>query len=300
MDIQTLFQLIENDLFTGVFGFIRNITRWVGLFAGVIVTIFIAIKVIKIYVGASERFEGVTLVRPALTLGAIVLYRPLYELLIETPVGLIDDIIIGGIGPLTGASNNMFLLDLATDKLQYTQDADTSAGGNGIYDILQVNPFLELFHLVLFFLASVVSLYILFTQIIMKAIYLVIGPFALAFSLVPGNEKVLENWFQGILSVFLWLPVLNLVLGIIIMMPINDPAAPIFLKPADILVTMVFQIGMVFFILKVPQFANFLVAQGTQMGQQMGSNIGMNMKGAAFSKLTGTSATNQPPPGSGK
>ncbi len=286
------YTLIDN--FESVFNpllaqYIRSILKAVGLFAGVITSIYVLYKVVKVFIGDSEKIEGATLVRPSLILGAIVLYLPLVDLVIEKPIEIFNDIVLDGLQATTGISDINSIREAARGKLQYTQDSDT-AGGNGIHDILQVNPFLELFHLVLFFIGTIAAGYVIFSQLLIKAIHIILGPFALAFALIPGNERVLGNWFQSTLSVFMWIPVLNIVRAIIILVPVNEDAAGgilgrpnLDLDKPDILFSMVFQIAMIFIIFKVPQFANMLVAQGSSMGQQLGSTLTYQLKSSAVS-----------------
>ncbi len=289
MNFYTLIDNFENVFNPLLAQYIRSILRAVGLFAGVITTIYVLYKVIKVFIGDAEKIEGSTLVRPSLILGAIVLYVPLVDLVLETPVTLVNDIILDGLRTTTGISDINSIREAARGKLQYTQDSD-SAGGNGIHDILQVNPFLELFHLVIFFIGTIAAGYVIFSQLLIKAIHIILGPFALAFALIPGNERVLANWFQSTLSVFLWIPVLNIVRVIIILVPVNEDAVGgilgrpnLDLDKPDILFSMVFQIAMIFIIFKVPQFANMLVAQGSSMGQQLGSTLTYQLKSSTVS-----------------
>ena len=83
--------------------FITYVVPNAQLFAGVIMTVFVASKVVKSFIGGGERLDPSTLVRPALTLGGLFLYSTLVEYFVKTPVEAINDIIIEGTKQLTSA-----------------------------------------------------------------------------------------------------------------------------------------------------------------------------------------------------
>lgn len=267
----------EATLRPRILEFVQEILPQVAIFAGVITIIFVGYKVVKSFLGENERLDPSTLVRPCLTLAALVLYTQLVTLLIERPIGLVNNIIEAGSTSVGGAAPGDYTL--MRDIMTHSQDTGGDDGG-GVYDIIQVHPILELMHIIVFFIASVAGGYILFRQLIVKSIYLIIGPFALAFSLVVGNEQVLNKWFQGFVSVLLWLPILSIIQTILILIPIQTTE----FDASDIIFSMALQVVMIFCVFKVPQYANILVVQGTSMGQQYGESIkrglGTQAKGA--------------------
>ncbi len=266
--------------------FIDNILPAVGLFAGVIVSIYIGYKVMRSWTGESEKLDAATLLRPCLILASLALYRPLVTLLMETPIGIVNDIILAGADATTGIPRANFAQTIQ-NTLTFSQTTGGPDGG-GINDVLQVHPFLEFINLFVFFLAYIAGGYILFRQLIVKTIYFMLGPFALAFSLIVGNERTITGWFQGYISVLLWLPVLSLIQTIIALIPLQDPNNLFSTK--DVVFSMVVQIVMVLAVLKVPQYANILVTQGSSMGQQSGGTMSSMMKYKAqgkFDKMRG-------------
>jgi|GEM_PF-6062492 len=165
------------------------------VFAGAITSIFVAIKVIKSWLGEGQKLEASTLVRPCVTLAALSLYPTLVNLLMYQPVGLVTLIINNG-----GAVGD---LEAMRDAMTHTQDTGGEDEG-GVYDIIQIHGTLEFFHMILFFAASMCGGYVLFKQLIMKSIYFLLGPLALTFSLITGNEGVVAKWFQGFFAILLW------------------------------------------------------------------------------------------------
>ena len=141
---------------------------------------------------------------------------------------------------------------------QLTAVQDAGTGGNGvasIYDILQLSTFLEVIHLLIQFLALVVTGYILLRQVLLKAIYFILGVFILPLSLIPSNLDILKQWFFGFLSVLLWIPILRIFQTLIVLIH-QAPIDGGFTQP---LYSVVLQIVMIFFLFQVPKYANFLV-----------------------------------------
>ncbi|MBL3658406.1 hypothetical protein [Fulvivirga sediminis] len=273
MDFYAALTNFESTLEPKILMFVEAILPSVKMLAGVIMVIFVGYHVIKSWLGENEKLDVATLVRPCLTLAAIVLYTELVDLLIQEPISMINEIVVDGASKVGGGAPGSMQTEFR-DKITYTQDAGGVDGG-GIYDIIQVHPFLEFIHLIVFFIASIAGGYILFRQLIVKCIYLMIGPFALAFSLIVGNEKVLGSWFQGFISVLLWLPMLSIVQTIIILLPLETTE----FSNSDIIFSMALQVVMIFIVFKVPRYANILVGQGSDLGSQAGNTILGQVKG---------------------
>ncbi len=273
MDFYAALTQFETTLEPKIISFVDAILPSVRLFAGAIMIVFVGYHVIKSFLGENEKLDVSTLVRPCLTLAAIVLYTQLVDLLIEKPADILNDIVIDGASKVGGGAPGSIQTQFR-DKITYTQGTGGADGG-GVYDIIQVHPILEFMHLIVFFIASVAGGYILFRQLIVKCIYLMLGPFVLAFSLIVGNEKILGSWFQGFISVLLWLPMLSIVQTIIILLPIETTE----FSNSDIIFSMALQVVMVFIVFKVPRYANILVGQGSDMGAQAGNTIIGQVKG---------------------
>ncbi|KAA1242584.1 hypothetical protein [Aquimarina sp. RZ0] len=259
----------ENKLRPAINAFLDEILPLVIMFAGVITTIYLGYKVIRSWTGENEKLDAATLLRPCLILAALALYKPLVILLIEKPVEYVNEIVLTGAERATSKPRANFRKEVR-DILTFQQNTG-GPGGGGVKDLLQVHPVLEFFHLFVFFFAFIAGGYILFKQLIVKTIYLVVGPFALAFSLIVGNERTVISWFQGFFSVLLWLPILSILQTIMMLIPLQDPANAFTGK--DIIFSFVLQIVMVLIILKTPQYANILVAQGSSIGQQAGGTL---------------------------
>ena len=113
----------------------------------------------------------------------------------------------------------------------------------------------------------------MFRQLIIKSLYLIIGPFALALSLISGNEGVLAIWFQGYFSILLWLPILSIVRTIILIIPLDE----VELVSIDMIFSLAFQVLLVLTVFKIPTYANILVAQGSSMGGDLGKTFKQKM-----------------------
>ncbi|UOB16670.1 hypothetical protein [Abyssalbus ytuae] len=269
----------ESTLEPKILSFVTHILPSIKLLAGVIMAVFVGYHVVKSFLGENEKLDVSTLVRPCLTLAAIVLYTQLVDLLIEKPVDIVNEIVIEGASSIGGGAPGSIQTQFR-ENITYTQDTGGVDGG-GINDIIQVHPLLEFMHLIVFFIASISGGYILFRQLIVKCIYLMLGPFVLAFSLIVGNEKVIGSWFQGFISVLLWLPLLSIVQTIIILLPVETTE----FSDSDIIFSMALQVVMIFIVFKVPRYANILVGQGSELGSQAGNTIVGQIKGLPMNYL---------------
>ncbi|MBQ4820586.1 hypothetical protein [Aquimarina sp. MMG016] len=272
MDLTQAIELFQDALFLGKNGllglgsYISEIINYAYALAAVIMIILVGSKVMKYMVNPSSNLDPFVLVRPVLVLAALSLYQPLVENLLVVPTNIVIDITEEAAVKVTRSSN---IVDF-NNRFQLSMENVQSTGGAGagIYDILQVNPFLELIHLIILFISSIVAGYILLRQLILKSIYFILGVFVLPFSLIPGNQDIIKKWFLGFLSVLLWIPILNILKTIIVI--INNNLGSGF---SNVLLSTALQVVMIFAVLKVPQYANILVASGNETDSNFGSGI---------------------------
>ncbi|OEK07362.1 hypothetical protein A8C32_18165 [Flavivirga aquatica] len=263
MDILDAIDKINDSIFEGVgsgiggvSGFVNHVIPYCSLLATIIMIILVGTKVINYFMNPSGNMDPFILVKPILVLAAIVLYQPLVELLLVKPVNLVTDITESAAMQTVNITSMDNFLDIVDAQLSNVQDAAT--GGNGtvsIYDILQLSTFLEIIHLLIQFVALVVTGYILLRQVLLKAIYFILGVFVLPLSLIPSNFEILKNWFFGFLSVLLWIPILRIFQTLIVLIH-QAPIDGGFTQP---LYSVVLQVVMILFLIQVPKYANFLV-----------------------------------------
>lgn len=257
--------------------FINESRPYVLLIAVTFTFVFVGYKVMRAMSDPDEKIGRDTLLRPILTLMAITLYIPLVKLLLFDTVDILSAIVKQGAYSVTGRSPGDFEKAFQT---AITHVQGTGADGNGVYDVLQINPFLELFHIVIYFIASVVGGYILLRQLLMIFLYYVLGIFVLLFSLIVSNERILKAWFFGFLSILLWEPILMILKVMIVLLPVGTT------EFTNVLLSIAFQLVMIFMILKVPQFANLLVDSeaGNNFSIKAGSVL-RGLPGKAFNAL---------------
>ena len=258
------------------------------LIAGGITMIYISYKVIVAFIKPSQPIDPQTLVRPCLILAALVLYQPLISLLIDQPeeflIGTVNES-LNNVGGVIGANKSDRLVD-ANEALTKIQDTD-STGGDGIYDILAVFPILEMLHFIIYLASSLVIFYMILKQFVLKTIYYVLGVFVLTFSLIPSNESALSKWFLGYLSVILWIPIMDILLGLINITQFSLEAfqvngnSYIYSFP---IITLAVQIFYLFAILKVPTYANIIVGGS---GSSAGTGL-KTLKSFAMNKALGS------------
>lgn len=257
--------------------YINESKPYVLLIAVTFTFVFVGYKVMRTMADPDEKIARDTLIRPILTFMAIILYIPLVKLLLFDTTDILSEIIKQGAYKVTGRSPGDFEQAFQT---AITHVQETGADGNGVYDVLQINPFLELFHIIIYFIATVVGGYILLRQLLMIFVYYVLGIFVLPFSLIISNERILKSWFFGFLSILLWEPILTILKVIIVLLPVGKT------EFTNVLLSIAFQIIMILMILKVPQFANLLV--DPQSGNKFSNKAGSILKavpGKIFDKL---------------
>lgn len=257
--------------------FINESRPYVLLIAVTFMFVFVGYKVMKAMSDPDEKIGRDTLLRPILTLMAITLYIPLVKLLLFDTVDILSDIIKHSAYSVTGRSPADFEQSFQS---AITHVQGTGADGNGVYDVLQINPFLELLHIIIYFVASVVGGYILMRQLLMIFVYYVLGIFVLPFSLIVSNERILKSWFFGFLSILLWEPILTILKVIIVLLPVGNT------EFTNVILSIAFQVIMILMILKIPQFANLLVdpESGNKFSNKAGSVL-RGLPGKAYDAL---------------
>ncbi|MDR4894332.1 MULTISPECIES: hypothetical protein [unclassified Chryseobacterium] len=257
--------------------FITELRPYVLLIAVTFTFVYVGYKVMKAMSDPDEKIGREALLRPILTLMVITLYIPLVKLLLFDTVDILSDIVKHGAYKVTNKSPAEFE-NFFQKGISHVQSK--GADGNGVYDILQVNPFLEFFHILVYLVASCVGAYILLRQLLMIFVYYALGIFVLPFSLIVSNERILKTWFFGFLSILLWEPILTLLKVIIVLLPIGTT------EWTNVLFSVALQLVMIFMILKVPQFANLLVdpESGNKFSNRAGSVL-RGLPGKAFNAL---------------
>lgn len=269
MTIQEILNQYRSILQGRIDLFINESRPYVLLMAVTLTFVFVGYKVMKAMSDPDEKIGRDALLRPILTLMAITLYIPLVKLLLFDTVDVVSEIVKQGAYKVTGRNPADF--EQAFQR-GITHVQGTGADGNGVYDLLQVNPFLEFIHIIIYFVASVVGGYILMRQLLMIFIYYILGMFALPFSLIISNERILKSWFFGFLSILLWEPILTIMKVIIVLLPVGNTVF------TNVLLSVAFQVIMILMILKVPQFANLLV--DPESGNRFSNKAGSVLRGA--------------------
>ncbi|RLJ30709.1 hypothetical protein CLU97_0092 [Chryseobacterium sp. 7] len=134
--------------------FINESRPYVLLMAITFTFVFVGYKVMRAMSDPDEKIGRDTLLRPILTLMAITLYIPLVKLLLFDTVDILSAVVKQGAYSVTGRNPGDFEKAF---QAAITHVQGTGADGNGVYDVLQINPFLELFHIIIYFVASVVG-----------------------------------------------------------------------------------------------------------------------------------------------
>ena len=266
MDIFEILEVLGDFIFNGdgtvpgLNGFIDAIMPYCYLLATIIMVILVATKVITYFSNPSSNMDPYVLVKPILVLSALFLYQPLVDFLIVQPVDLITGAVEAASLEATNNRNLTSFRDAVDQGLTAFADGDNKEGVS-IYDFLQVSAALEFIHLFIQIIALVIIGFILLKQLVMKAIYFMLGVLVLPLSLIPSNFEILKKWFFGFLSVLLWLPVLRIfqtIIALIHTAPLDGFAQPLF--------AVVLQVVMIYYIWNVPKYANFLVSSAGESG----------------------------------
>lgn len=264
----------HEPLITVLYDYIFNIIGFSLTLASIFMIILVGTKVATYFANPGGNFDPYILVRPILILAALSFYEPLVETLLIEPVGYITQITEQGALAVTGAANRQEFEEQSQNTITNIQDTSVNpdgSTGDGVYDILQMNPGLEFMHMLLSFIARIAIAFMLLWQLVYKGIYLVLGIFVLPFSLIPGNGDVVKKWFFGFLSVLLWVPILEILQTIFIILARVTGSGSFF--SSDTLLSIAVQFMMIMLIFRTPRYANYLVTAGADSGSGFTSNI---------------------------
>lgn len=241
--------------------------------AGVLVLIFVVYKVIVYMVNPEKGLDPYILVRPCLILAGIVLYSPIVETFMISPMKLLGDIVKGSVLNLSGVDATGFD-GRYSSSMTRTDDR--------LYDILQINPFMEILHLLIYFVGSFVAAYMLIKQALSIAIYYIMGYFSIVFSLIPGNERSFMNWSLSFLAILLWEPFIIILKYLIILTKIESE------NYSSFFVIVAVQVSSIFLFFKIPRFCEFIINGGSPLGSPYsgGASSAMKKISSGMSSLT--------------
>jgi hypothetical protein len=240
--------------------------NYLSTLTGILVLIFIVYKVTLYMINPEKGLDPYILIRPCLILAGVVLYNPLVELFLLTPMNILGEIVRESILNLSGIDATGFD-GRFNSSMTRTDDR--------LYDVLQINPFMELIHLLIYFVGSFIATYMLIKQALSIAIYYIMGYFSIIFSLVPGNEKSFTNWSLSFLAILLWEPFIYILKYLVILTKIETVSFTSFF------VILAVQISSIFLFLKVPKFCEFLINGGSPLGSPYSGGAS-----TAYNKIT--------------
>lgn len=245
---------------------ISKLHMYLSTFAGILVLIFVVYKVVLNMTNPEKGLDPYVIIRPCLILAGLILYNPLVDLFMLTPMKILTDVIKQSILDLSG-------LDITGFDGRF--NSSMTRTDDRLYDVLQVNSFMELLHLLVYFVGSFVATYMLIKQSLTLAIYYIMGYFSVMFSLIPGNEKSFMNWSLSFLAILLWEPFIFLLKYLIILTKIDADDFTSFF------VVVAVQITSIFLFFKIPRFCEFLINGGSPLGSPYSGGAA-----TAFSKIS--------------
>ena len=254
MDFDQYLLQLSAEFTTRINSFLAVLHTRIVPIIGVLLLIYIASKILHYYSNIEKGLDPLIIIRPCIILAVVVLYGPLVNLVLIQPTQLINQLITETILHVSGgditAFNSSFFNTMRTVD-------------NQIFDALQLNPFLELIHLILYFIAGFIANYMLLRQVINLAIYHVLGYFAVIFSLIPGNENAFKTWVFTYLAILLWAPFIFIIKFLAILTRIDSTSFGSFLAVIAI------QIALIFLFTKVPAFCEALVSTGNPISSPL-------------------------------
>ncbi len=265
MELTKIIEVFDKFIFygsdnaLGLDTYVDYVIRYSYVLASILMIILVGSKVFSYFMNPSGNLDPYVLVKPVLILVALALYKPLVEILLVKPTNIILDITDAAALHVTNTSSLYAFNRIFFDSITFIQTEGFDSNGNpikGVYDILQISTVLEIIHLLIHFISLAVAAYIIIRQLILKAIYFMLGTLVLPLALIPGNFKILQKWFFGFLALLLWIPILRMIQTIIVLIhtaPVTAWAQPLF--------SIALQIVMILYILNVPKYANLLVSE---------------------------------------
>lgn len=252
---------------------IDELQIYLSTIAGILVLIFVVYKVILYMVNPEKGLDPYILIRPCLILAGIVLYNLLVKTFMITPMQLITDIVKDSVLDLSG---------IDATKFDGRFNSSMTRTDNRLYNVLQVNPLMELLHLLVYFVGSFIAAYMLIKQALSIAVYYIMGYFSLMFSLIPGNERSFLNWSLSFLAILLWEPFIIILKYLIILTKIETVSFTSFF------VIVAVQMSSIFLFFKIPRFCEFLINGGSPLGSAYsgGANSAIRKISSGVSSLT--------------
>ena len=238
------------------------------IFASVLFIVVIGIGVFKLFLNPGQTVISQILLRPILILIALALYSDLSDLLIFDPI----ELIVQSIYVDYDKKASVVVESFSDMIMALKQHADAANESGGFIKVLSNALMSALFWVILMVVKSVIA-YIFFLGTCMSAIYFGLGPIAIAFSLIPGNENVLQKWFFGLISYLLWQPILILIMMITIT-AFSVLQSTMGTMSTNALLSLCLAVALIFFLLMTPKIANVLVSEASEAGQGMISNVG--------------------------
>lgn len=242
---------VRNDFIDQFQLLIDTFHNYISTFTGILVLIFIVYKVTLYMVNPEKGLDPYILIRPCLILAGVLLYNPLVELFMLTPMSILSEIVRESILNLSGIDATGF---------DGRFDSSMTRTDDRLYDVLQINPFMELIHLFIYFVGSFVGAYMLIKQALSIGIYYIMGYFSLIFSLIPGNENSFKNWSLSFLAILMWEPFILILKYLVILTKIETVSFTSFF------VIVAVQISSIFLFLKIPRFCEFIINGGSPLG----------------------------------
>lgn len=254
MDFDQYLLQLTGEFTTRINAFLAVLHTRIVPIIGVLLLIHIASKILHYYSNLDKGLDPLVIIRPCITLVIIVLYGPLVDLVLVKPARFLNQLVIDTILNVSGGDITAF--NASFFDTMRTVD-------NNIFNVLQLNPILELIHLVLYFIAGFIANYMLLRQVINIAIYHILGYFAVLFSLIPGNENSLKTWLFTYLAILLWAPFIFIIKFLAILTRIDSTSFSSFLAVIAI------QISLIYLFTKVPAFCETLVSTGNPISSPL-------------------------------
>ena len=139
----------------------------------------------------------------------------------------------------------------------------------GIINIL-IKPFVQFIVWIIEQLVKFAPFFVLTKHVILSGFYYILGMFALPLSLIPGNKKIVSDWFYGFFATMMWYPMVNIILTL------NSTLALVY-DISDVgneLLLLVVQVTSFIMIFEVPKYTNIIVTKGAEGGKGIGSVAG--------------------------
>ena len=205
---------IPEPLLRGLNTFITNVQLPLLAMTAAIAVVLLGYETLRRIIDPNkEGFDPMIFVRLGLVFLGLGSYQYLVELLIDTPMNLVHNIVVSGVSAMAGGAE----ADL--DKVFNSYAEYVGTDKNGTASVIELTEFLTFIHLFTGIIGRICVQMVIVISVLNQSLYYLMGMLIFPFSLIIGNKNVFPNWFFSFIASKFSVSVGVMIMGILVTMP---------------------------------------------------------------------------------